>query len=83
MKIAAVAAVGASKPTAVLFGKVTGTGPLLIQCEQKLSIDQDFIIPTSILETLTTGDQVILLQVQGGQDYIVLDKVVQTNDSSE
>lgn len=101
IKKAAVEAVAASKPTSVVYGKVISASPLKIQVDQKLTLDDDFLILTrnvtsntatgtttdgdhthsvevTIDNSLKLGDRVILLMVQGGQSYIVLDKVVQS-----
>lgn len=40
------------------------------------STDEAFLEPVVIREGLKTGDRVILLRVQGGQQYVILDKVV-------
>ena len=116
VKKAAVDAVNAEKPAGVCFGKVTGTEPLQILVEQKMTLGMAQLVlarnvtdyETALLaewETgessggsgdeayaahkhaisgiklvtihngLAVGDEVILLQQQGGQKYIVLDKV--------
>jgi len=133
IKQAAVEAVKASNPCAIMFGKVISTTPLKINVEQRLTLDESHLILTSLvrdfeiemtvdhfteedafLDTthshpfsgdgsvssasfdsthkhaykgkkkfqvhlgLVEGDAVMLLQVQGGQKYIVLDRVVMT-----
>lgn len=76
IKQAAIEAVEASSPTKVITGTVVDSSPQ-IKLDQKLTITSDFIIKTERLAEmgLTAGDKVILLQVQGGQQFIVLDKV--------
>ncbi|MEF2964928.1 DUF2577 domain-containing protein [Paenibacillus sp. M1] len=98
-------AVSAGNPVAVLFGKVTRTNPLEVNVDQRLTLEEDFLILTESLlryeadlthyhlsgggatqDALTdklvirpglqTGDTVLLLRVQGGQKYVVWDKVV-------
>lgn len=76
IKKAAVEAVEASKPAAVLFGTVSSISPLTIYLEQKRTITKNFIIETERVKKLSIGDGVIMLRMQGGQKYIILDKVV-------
>lgn len=76
IKKAAIEAVEASNPTKVIYGTVTDASPS-IKVEQKFTIPKEFIVLTKRIaeEGLEVGDNVILLQEQGGQKYIVLDKV--------
>ena|SRR5690625_1086984 len=91
IKRAGVAAVNADNPVAVLFGNVAQTNPLSVDVHQRLTLTEDFlVVPESLTRYvvtiegqdvvirvgLQTGDRVILLRVQGGQRYVVLDKVV-------
>jgi len=105
IKQAAMEAVEASAPCAVMFGSVANTDPLEVNVDQRFTIDADFlIVPESltrfeidlkhshsytggttddaltdkivIREGLQEGDRVILLRVQGGQKYLILDKAV-------
>jgi hypothetical protein len=77
IKRAAVEAVNESKPTAVLFGKVSSLAPLKINIDQKLILGETQLVNTSLLNSLVVGDEVILLQFQGGQKFMVLEKVVE------
>ena len=108
IKSAAMEAGDAANPCGILFGTVTGVGPLCIQVDQKLVLTEDFLILTSAVKDyetemevshvtgpggerdhthpyagrkvfsvkngLKTGEHVLLLRVQGGQKYIVLDR---------
>lgn len=77
IKKAAVEAVAASKPVAIVFGKVISAAPLKIQVDQRLTLDGDFLVLTQTVSgTLAPGDRVLMLMAQGGQSYVVLDKVV-------
>ena len=69
-------AVGASNPVAVLFGTVTKESPLEVNVEQRMTLPRDFFVIPYSLPPLIIGDRLILLRVQGGQDYVILDKVV-------
>lgn len=77
IKKAAVEAVEASNPTKVLFGTVTNANQLAIKVEQKFTITKEFIVLTESVKknSLSVGNKVVLLQEQGGQKFIVLDKV--------
>ncbi len=79
IKKAAVEAVEASKPVAVLFGKVVKTSPLQINVEQRMTLTKEFLKLTKTVtedNELKVNDSVVLLRAQGGQKYIVLDKLV-------
>lgn len=120
IKKAAVEAVDATKPVAVLFGKVTSASPLQINVEQKMTLGaaqlvlsrnvtehktmitggniQDYYyvgsppnvttVPVSpshkhaigkveitVHNGLVVGDEVILIRQQGGQKYVVVDRI--------
>lgn len=96
MKKAAIEAVEASNPTAVVYGTVTSISPIKINIEQKHPLTEDFLLLTTnvkdyqtkmridnsstinevtIYNGLKNGDKVILLRIQGGQKYIVLDRM--------
>lgn len=77
VKKAAVDAVNAEKPAAVCFGKVVGTSPLEISVEQKMTLGAAQLILTNTVkdDTLLAGDGVCLLRMQGGQKYVVVDKL--------
>lgn len=81
IKQAAKDAVEASNPVQVHFGTVLSEEPLEVQ------VDQRFILPAAALVVpeslgryegrgLTAGDRVLLIRVQGGEKYVILDRVV-------
>ena len=77
IKQAAVEAVEASKPCAVMYGKVKSLDPLAIVLDQKLTLSRTFLTVTqSAKDNLAAGDTAVLLRMQGGQQYLVLDKAV-------
>lgn len=119
IKKAAIEAVEAGKPTAIVFGKVTSSSPLEIKIEQKMTLKKEQLILTrgvtdfetevtvdwttenksggsgdssfsshnhgvigkkkiTVHNKLKSGDEVVLLRMQGGQKYLVIDKVVKT-----
>ena len=103
----AVAAVMASKPTALRFGKVISTSPLKISVEQKMTLSKENLILTRNVKDHTTkvtvswtseaaenhthqltgkkeitvhnalevGEEVIMISMQGGQRFIVWDRL--------
>lgn len=77
IKKSAVEAVEASNPVIIVFGKITSSSPLKVNIEQKLTLGPEQLLLTdAIKNNINTGDNVILIRQQGGQKYIVLDKVV-------
>ena len=119
IKQAAIEAVAASNPCAIMFGTVTSISPLKINVEQKLTLTEAQLILThnvvdydlemtvdhetdytsggsgssafalhnhtykgkkvfKVHNGLKVNDDVILVQMQGGQKFIVLDKVVKS-----
>lgn len=117
IKKAAVEAVAASKPTAVVYGKVISTSPLKINVEQKMTLTKEQLVLTrnvtdyevamtvdhateyasggsgesafashnhtyqgkklfTVHNSLVVGDEVLMIQIQGGQSYIVIDRVI-------
>lgn len=119
IKKSAVDAVNASKPTAIVYGKVISNSPLKINVEQKMTLTDAQLVLTrnvtdhkvfmtvdhvtenrsggsgdasfashnhaytgkkefTIHNGLIVGDEVIMIQMQGGQKYIVIDRVVKS-----
>jgi hypothetical protein len=91
IKRAALDAVAASNAVAVMFGTVTNKNPLEVNVDQRFTLDADFLIQTAattelkaeiggyehvIRPGLQAGDRVVLLRIQGGQRFLILDKVV-------
>ena len=77
VKMAAVEAVEAAKPCAVVYGKVKTKSPLTINVDQKIILTAAFLVVTnSAKDNINTGDTVAMIRIQGGQQYLVLDKVV-------
>ncbi|WP_313132650.1 DUF2577 domain-containing protein [Anaerocolumna sp.] len=76
LKRIALEAVEASKPTVVLFGTVSSINPLSIYLEQKRTITKSFLVVTDKAKYLAVGDGVVMVRMQGGQKYIIIDKVV-------
>ena len=59
--------------------KVINTSPLRISVEQKMTLGiAQIVLPQSITKEseLAVSDEVILIRQQGGQKYILLDRLV-------
>lgn len=91
IKQASLGAVEAANPVAVLFGTVTKTNPLEVNVDQRFTLTNEFlIVPEQLTEYrvtingqnviirrgLNVGDKVLLLRMQGGHRYVILDRVV-------
>ena len=68
----------ASKPVKVVIGKVISGSPLRIRVSEKLYLDDDFLLITKTAKdsSLKEGSDVLMLRKSGGQEYVVIDKVV-------
>lgn len=68
----------AGRPVQVCFGRVTQAEPLKIMVEQKLVLGKAQLVLSGTVgsATLAAGEEVILLRMQGGQKFIVLDRMV-------
>jgi hypothetical protein len=77
IKTAGMDAVGATNPVTVMFGTITKTNPLEVDVEERFTLPEDFLVVTETAKELTTNDKVVLLRVQGGQQFVVIDKVVE------
>ncbi|MHA7580098.1 DUF2577 family protein [Paenibacillus vandeheii] len=78
IKKAAVAAVDAKAPVQVMYGTVTNTQPLEVTVEQRLVLAEPFLVlPEAVAnKAWTMGDHVLLLRVQGGDSFVVMDRLV-------
>lgn len=83
-------AVEAGSPVAFTYGTVTAVGPLEVLVDQRFSLPEELlVIPESLKEYkldiggveyeirkgLEAGDQLILVRMQGGQNYLIIDRV--------
>ncbi|MBR6400125.1 MAG: hypothetical protein IKS17_02725 [Firmicutes bacterium] len=86
IKRAALDAVKQSYPLELIFAKVIqeedipNNKELLIQVEQKKPLKRAFFIENGKLDGLEEGDRLVILQVQGGQRFYILE--VLENDSN-
>ncbi|WP_237671975.1 DUF2577 domain-containing protein [Clostridioides difficile] len=78
IKKAAMDAVETSNPMRVVFGTIESISPLRVKIEQKLSIGEIFLIQTDTFKRYTDkkiGDKLVLIRMQGGQQYLILDRM--------
>lgn len=86
VKKAAVDAVNAQKPMELCFGTVVQeedipeNKPLLIKVEQKKPMTKAFFIDGKNLKGLKENQKLILLRVQGGQEYYILEVIENDSD---
>lgn len=85
IKKAALEAVNANYPVRVMFARLSGTNPVTVYINQKLpAVGGSFLeVTQGFAERLRdgthavcVGDTVALLQMQGGQKFLLIDKVV-------
>jgi hypothetical protein len=91
IKRAATEAVAAAGPVIVQLGSVTQINPLKVLVDNRLELTEDlFIMPEYLTEqkitigteeyeirrALTAGDKLLLIRMQGGQRYVIMDRVV-------
>lgn len=77
IKRAAMNAYNSSSPTALMFGTVITRNPLTIGIEQRMTLDKDQLILTrAASNNLSVNDKVALIRMDGGQTFLVIDKVV-------
>ncbi len=78
IKRIAVEAIEAAKPCDYRVGIVSNATPLVIKVSSSITIDEDFLVLTQTASQiqLEKGDKVFILRKSGGNEYIVIDKVV-------
>lgn len=91
IKKASLGAVGNTNPVAFSYGTVMEAAPLKIQVDQRFILSGNaLVLPESVMESkielngqevvlrpgLAAGDRVLMVRMQGGQSYIVLDRLV-------
>lgn len=77
MKTIAIEAIEAKKPVILQFGTVLSSSPLQVQIDQKLILSKMQLVATDTVITngLSENDSVVLIRMQGGQKYLILDKI--------
>ncbi len=76
IKRIAMEAVRASKPADYVVGTVSNLSPFTIQLNQKQEYTGSFLVFTRLASRRKwqVGDKAILLQKQGAQEFLVIDK---------
>lgn len=66
----------AKKPVEVCFGTVQSRSPFKIRIDQKKILGKEYFIVRSgvTVQSFEVGDTLILLRVQGGQQYLIYDR---------
>ena len=77
IKRAAVSAVDAERPVEVSFGTVISENPVQVRLSMKLVLGPKQLIITERMKSLNLkkGDHVVMLRLQGGQSFLMMDKV--------
>ncbi|MBW7458397.1 DUF2577 domain-containing protein [Paenibacillus sepulcri] len=91
IKSAAGHAVEAGSPVNILYGNVVHASPLEVNVDQRFTLTADFLVLAENVQPyelmigstnyvirpgLAAGDRVLMLRVQGGNRFVILDKVV-------
>ena len=74
MKQVAVNAVEARKPVALLFGTVSCLNPFKIRLSQREEYTKEFFLALDPVPVFEEGDRLVLLRLQGGQQFLILGK---------
>ena len=82
IKTIALNATNTQNPVEIASGTITSLTPLKIQFDEKRILDEDFLVLTQTAKHRIDleerpGGRVIAIKNQGGQEYIILDKVVE------
>lgn len=64
-----------SKPTSFFLATVESASPLKIRRDQKFTLDSSNLLITEAVKELSVGDKVIVLQNNGGQEFVILERV--------
>ena len=76
IKAASTGAVSAAMPVAVLFGSVASEIPLEITVDQKMALTgEQLVLTKTVKNALAIGDTVALIRIQGGQKFLVVDRI--------
>ncbi len=85
---ASLGAVSNTNPMAVVYGTVIRTEPLEVNIDQRFTLPASVLVIPETISKLSTetangtqtglqlNDRVLMLRVQGGQSYVVLDRLV-------
>lgn len=76
MKQIAAGVFEAQKPVEVCFGMVQSLSPFQVRLDQKKILGKEYFIVRAgvTAQSFEVGDTLILLRVQGGQQYLIYDR---------
>jgi len=75
IKKIAMEAFKASKPTDGIYGEVENLNPVVIRVNQRMLLNSEHLVNTIKLTQLSLNDKVVLMRMQGGQKYVVMDVI--------
>lgn len=78
IKRVSIAAVDSTNPVTIAYGTVTSTSPFEVLVDQRFTLPEEvLVIPEYASKlNLVNGDKILMLRVQGGQNFVVLDRLV-------
>ncbi|MDR0294324.1 MAG: DUF2577 domain-containing protein [Oscillospiraceae bacterium] len=77
IKQAAVEAVDEAAPCAAVFGRIESASPLRVKVDDRFTLEENQLTRTrAAARFAASGSEVLLLRVQGGAKYIVVDTVL-------
>ncbi len=78
IKKIAMEAVNASKPCDYRIGTVASEKPLKVKVSNNIMLDMNFLHLTAAVteKPLKKGDKVLMFRKQGGNEYMLIDRVV-------
>ena len=76
IKQIAAAVYDTKRPTEICFGTVQSLSPFKIRIDQEKNLGKEYFIVRSgvTAQSFEVGDMLILLRVQGGQQYLIYDR---------
>lgn len=61
-----------------IVGTIASINPITIKISDAMELPSDFLLATQTVKNydLQSGDKVLMIRKQGGQQYVIIDKVV-------
>lgn len=78
IKRIALETIEASQPVQIIFGTVNSVSPLIILVDNRIELTSEFFVMTETIQQkgLLVGNNLVLIRYQGGQQFLIIDKVV-------
>lgn len=78
IKRIALETIEASQPVQIIFGTVNSVSPLIILVDNRIELTSEFFVMTETIQQkgLFVGNNLVLIRYQGGQQFLIIDKVV-------